>query len=285
MTAADAEPPRRSAMGRRHAVHRFLGRLHDVLDGVGSDTVWALAPGELAECLAEAYAAQARLAELTLALVAQAERSDLAAHEGLVNTVAWLRDRVRLSPAEAKRQVTLAQGLAEHPLTREALAAGAFPVASAAVIVRVLDTLAAEIDADVRVRAEEYLAGEAPTHDTHALRRLAEHLDEVIDPEGADTRLAQQLARAEAKAARRTFVHLWHDELTATTEGVFRLPLLSGEKLQRMLEALLNPDRPDPIPADDPVTGAAVGRGAARSRPGRAPRPHPGRGAATHGRL
>ena len=30
MTAADAEPPCRPAAMRRHAVHRFLGRLHDV---------------------------------------------------------------------------------------------------------------------------------------------------------------------------------------------------------------------------------------------------------------
>ncbi|MDH2413614.1 hypothetical protein [Nocardioides sp. CER19] len=53
-------------------------------------------------------------------------------------------------------------------------------------------------------------------------------------------------------------MHLWHDEPTATTEGVFRLPLLSGVKLQRMLESLLNPDRTDPIPTDDPHTGARL---------------------------
>src|SRR4051794_27146841 len=83
MTAADVEPPRRPAATRRHGVHRFLGRLHEVLDGVGTDTAWALSPEELAQCVVEAYAAQARVAALTVGLVGQADRSGLAAHGGV----------------------------------------------------------------------------------------------------------------------------------------------------------------------------------------------------------
>jgi hypothetical protein len=77
MTAANVEPPGRPAVTRSQVVHRFLGRLHEVLDTVSADTLWALSPAELGECLVEAYAAQARLAELTMALVAQAESSNL----------------------------------------------------------------------------------------------------------------------------------------------------------------------------------------------------------------
>jgi hypothetical protein len=267
MTAANVEPPRRPASTRSHPAHRFLGRLHEVLDTVSTDTAWALGPAELAECLQEAYAAQARLAELTLALVAQAEACDLAAHDGEVNLVAWLRDRVRLGPAEGRRQVALAHSLAGHDVLREALGSGSFPVASASVITKALGALPAETDHEVRLKAEEYLTGEAHAHDTGALRRLAEHLGEVIDPDGADARLAEQLARAEARAARTMFLQLRHDEATATTEGMFRMPLLSGKKLQRMLESLTNPGRPDPIPTHDPETGIKV---AAEERRGHA---------------
>ncbi|SFC58730.1 protein of unknown function [Nocardioides terrae] len=84
---------------------------------------------------------------------------------------------------------------------------------------------------------------------------IADHLDEVLDPHGADRRLAVQLARAEATAARRAFPRLRHDETTQTTDGVFRIPLVQGVRLQRMLEALLNPGRPDPIDPIDPDTG------------------------------
>jgi hypothetical protein len=256
MSVARSEPPRRpAAVTRAHGVHRFLGRLHEVFDAVQTDTLWAMSPVELAQCLEEAYAAQARLTALTLALVAQGDRSDLAAHDGMVDLVGWLRERARLAPAEAKRQVRLARSLEDYPVTREALASGRIPVASAAVVVAALDALPAEVDATVQHRAEEYLAGEARAHDTQALRRLGQHLDEVIDPDGADARLAEQLARAEAKAARRVFLHLHHDEVNATTDGVFRIPLLQGVKLQRMLETLLNPGRPDPLPSEDPATG------------------------------
>ncbi|SFC01465.1 protein of unknown function [Nocardioides terrae] len=152
-------------------MHRFLGRLHEVLDGVDSDRVWALSAVELGECLREAYAAQARLAELTLALLAQAGSSGLAAHDGAVSLPAWLREQVRLAPGAAKREVTLADALAERRLVREGLAAGAFPVASAAVVVDALDALPPEVDADVAVRAEQHLVGEAHAHDTGVLRR------------------------------------------------------------------------------------------------------------------
>ncbi|WP_175507665.1 HNH endonuclease signature motif containing protein [Nocardioides terrae] len=226
-----------------------------MLDTVDSDRVWSLSAVELGECLREAYAAQARLSELTLALLAQAGSSGLAAHDGAVSLPAWLREQVRLAPGVAKREVTLAGGLAERRLVREGLAAGAFPPASAAVVVSALDALPPEVDAEVVVRAEQHLVGEAHAHDTGVLRRVADHLDEVLDPDGADRRLAVQLARAEARAARRAFCRLRHDETTQTTDGMFRVPLVQGVRLQRMLEALLNPGRPDPIDPIDPGTG------------------------------
>src|SRR3954468_7726347 len=129
MTAADAEPPRRPAASRAHWVHRFLGRLHEVLDGLDTDNVWAVSPQELAECLVEAYTAQARLAALTLGLVAEADRTDLAAHEGMVGLVALLRERVLLAPAEGKRRVRLPRAVEEHAPTGAAVGPGSSPAA------------------------------------------------------------------------------------------------------------------------------------------------------------
>jgi hypothetical protein len=258
MTAVGPEPPQRPVLSRRHQTHRFLGRLHEVMDSVDTTRAWTLHPAELAESLREAYAAQARLAELTLGLVAQAELAGLAAHHGYPSLAAWLREQVRLAPGEAKKQIRLAQALGEHPLTREALADGSFPAASAAVITDALDALPSDLDADLVERAEQHLAGEGHAHDTQALRRIAARLDEVLDPDGAEARLGAQLARAEARAARQAVLNLWHDETTATTHGTFRLPLLSGMKLQRMIESLLNPGRPDPMARTDVETGVKL---------------------------
>ncbi|WP_459986893.1 DUF222 domain-containing protein, partial [Nocardioides sp. AN3] len=134
-------------------------------------------------------------------------------------------------------------------------AAGGFPAASAAIITEAVDALPDEVDAAMKAQAEEFLAGEAHVHDTAALRRLAAHVEEVIDPDGAEERLAEQLARAEEKAARQACFTLGHDQTTASSQGRFKLPLLSGIKLERMLQALLNPNRPDPIGFEDPETG------------------------------
>jgi hypothetical protein len=153
MTAADVESAGPPASSRRHVVHRFLGRLHEVLDGVTADTAWALTAEELAECLAEAYAAQARLSALTLGLVAQADRSGLASHEGVVDMVAWLRVDARLAPADGKRQVRLAKALEDRPVVRQALASGAFAPASAAVVVEAIRRPPADVDRDVREKA------------------------------------------------------------------------------------------------------------------------------------
>jgi len=166
-----------------------------------------------------------------------------------------LRERVLLAPAEGKRQVGLARALEERPVTAAALAAGSFPAASAAVIIEAVRDLPEEVDPGVRERAETYLAGEAHAQDTAALRRLAEHLEEVLDPDGADARLAEQLARAEERAAREVYFSLRHDETGQVSDGAFRMPLAQGLVLQRMLESLTNPGRPDPIPLIDPATG------------------------------
>ena len=84
---------------------------------------------------------------------------------------------------------------------------------------RFLGRLHEVLDEAKVAEAEEFLAGEAHAHDTAGQRRLAQHLDEVIDPEGADARLAEQLARAEEKAARESFFSLHHDEADQVTDG------------------------------------------------------------------
>jgi hypothetical protein len=88
MATADQQPPRRPAETRAHPVHRFTGRLNEVIDTIDSARVWTMSPGELAESMRESAAAQAKLAELNLALIAQADRSDLPAHEAAPSLVA-----------------------------------------------------------------------------------------------------------------------------------------------------------------------------------------------------
>ena len=250
---------RSAVASRAHEVHRELGALLDASQHLDPDRVWSLSEASLAESVREVYALEARLAAVRSALLLQAERSDLPTWDATPTLVAWLRDRVGLAPSQARKHIALARGLEEHPTLAEALAGGAYPEASAAVIVDAVDALPTDlVDAGTRERAVLHLVGAARDHDTRTLARLGAHLDEVLDPEGADRRVAAQLDAAEARAARQAFLTLTHDEDRQITDGTFRIPLHAGVTLERMLESLTNPARPDPIPAIDPRTGRTV---------------------------
>lgn len=244
---------------RTHEVHRGLGALLDASGRLDAGRVWSLGGESLSESIREVYALEARLAAVRSALLGQAERSDLPTWDATPTLAAWLRDRVGLAPAQARKHIALARGLEEHPTVAQALAGGAYPETSAAVIVDAVDALPTDlVDAGTRERAVVHLVGAARDHDTRTLARLGAHLDEVLDPEGADRRVAAQLDAVEARAARQTFLTLTHDEDRQITDGTFRIPLHAGVTLERMLESLTNPARPDPIPVVDPRTGRAI---------------------------
>lgn len=219
--------------------------------------LWALSPEQLGDALRQVYAEIARLEALKLALIAQADHSGLATHDAATDLVAWLRQHVLLAPVEGKRQIKLAHLLEDHSPVQAALAAGVVPAASAAVVAETLEKLPSDADAELRLDAQTQLIELAKTWDTYSLRRLARRIDEVADPEGAERREADALSRAEAKAERETWCHLTFDEVNAKTHGRFEVDLATGRKLQRMLESLMNPARPDAIPFED-VDGTRI---------------------------
>ena len=91
--------------------HPVRAGLSDADTGVAaarSADVWALSDDDLVVALAECEALAARVAELGLVLVREADDRDLARRLGAASTVAWLRDRYRLRPADAKTRLDLA---------------------------------------------------------------------------------------------------------------------------------------------------------------------------------
>ncbi len=90
--------------------------------------VWSMGPDEMGDVLAAAQTVKAQLDALSLAVLAEADRQDVAKSVGAANTAAWLSSTLRLRPEEAGRAVKLARDLDAHlPSTREALAAASCP--------------------------------------------------------------------------------------------------------------------------------------------------------------
>ena len=267
---------RGTAIGERtHPLHVFAARLHGALDTVGSPAPWSLTQAELTETLTELHAGVARLQGHALTLVGHADATNLASETGQVSTAALLRSLTRMTVAEANRAVKTAGLMERMPPTADALLTGAVNVAQAAEILKAVAALPEEVgDAD-REKAERHLVDLAARHDARELRQLGRYLLDVIDPDGADQRLADQLAKDEAKAARTRFL-----SLRPTGDGSLdlrgRIPTLHGTMLERALAALLNPHRPDPIDRDgrskDELNGEAFCQLLERLDPTRLPK-------------
>src|SRR5215210_1573408 len=96
---------------RGHRLHWFAGRTNEVLDELGEPVVWAMTPAEQTETVAELAALEARVRARLLVLLAEAERGDVAATTGAVDTAAWVRQVTGLTGVESTRLVKQALAL------------------------------------------------------------------------------------------------------------------------------------------------------------------------------
>jgi hypothetical protein len=229
-------------------VHHFAGHVHDLLDELtlGGVPVLGLSGPEAAEAVVELLRAASRLEGLALTVLAQAERTDVAANAGATSTAAWLAHAGTLPHARARRLTRLA-GRLEAPearATAETLLAGGLDVSQAEVVVEAVRALPERlVDPQDRLQAERHLLSEARHHDARRLQVLGHHLLEVIDPEAADVELGKRLEAEERLAVARTFLKI-RDDGNGTCSGSFRVPLLQGSMLTKALHAFASPARP-----------------------------------------
>ena len=109
----------------KHPVAAALEAMTAALDAAADASMWAVDSAELVTLLEARERLSARLDELGLRLVREADRRDLAGREGASSTAVLLRHRLRLVPGEAKARVELARAVdGELARTGAALAAG-----------------------------------------------------------------------------------------------------------------------------------------------------------------
>ncbi|HEX6675979.1 MAG TPA: DUF222 domain-containing protein [Actinomycetes bacterium] len=190
----------------------------------------ALAAGVLA---ARQLLDQGEGAWLRLVAAADARGAPGAERGVCAPTAGWLRAECRTSPALAAQRVRTARALYRGPLptVAAALARGEVSYQHAAAL--------ADATADLppaRVsEAEPVLLDAAARLDPPRLRRVAEHLRDLVDPEGADERGRARLGKR----------GLW---LSPTLDGVDVRGFLdaeAGEAVQSALAPLARPAGPD----------------------------------------
>ena len=134
MTVLGSTPP---PMPTGHALVRFAEDLETLLDAAGAANAWTMTPAQLQGVLPRLTRAAARLAEIELRVLAEADRAKVGDDVGATNTASasWWAHLTGQRPPAAHGRTKLARRLDDdHEPTRSALAAGRVNVEQARVI-------------------------------------------------------------------------------------------------------------------------------------------------------
>ncbi len=135
-------------------------------------------------------------------LVREAQGRDLPREDGAASTVSWLRDLLRMSVAEARTLVALAEILDARVALADAVDVGVANVGQAVAIGHVLRDVPAADPALVD-KVEGILIEHARQFEPTILRRLGERVVAHLDPDLAEDRLRGRLEREERRAQQR----------------------------------------------------------------------------------
>ncbi|WP_115537992.1 DUF222 domain-containing protein, partial [Frankia canadensis] len=169
-----------------------LAVICEQIEGLLTDAAWKLSDGDLDALLEGIGRLGGPVAAVNNRLITEAVDRNLAPRLGATDIGSLLRDRLALTGREARRQVSLAQAVADGPCqaTGEALADGEITVEHAHVIRAALAALPKDVTPDERTRAEQTLLHNARAFDAYALVKLAarirEHLTRVDTSPGGD---------------------------------------------------------------------------------------------------
>jgi hypothetical protein len=200
--------------------------------------VWGLSDAELRQAFEANVAADRALAAERLELIAELTARNVPAIQGFTGVVAWLRQRMLISPGAASHMAKLAKQLPDLPEVAKALSDGALSADQAWEIADAVGPLAGQ----AKTEAQRFLVREGAALEPLQLRALAAGLHHYLDPEGADEAGRKALAAAEKRAQQsRGF--------TLTPDGTGRVRL-SGHTdaegaaiIQSALDPLCNPAR------------------------------------------
>lgn len=225
------------------AVDALVGAL-DVLTGV-VETPGALAavPDErLTALLQRLELVRNRLPVVEAPLIRSATERELPERQCRRRTPSWLAQLLRIAPAEASRRVRAVESLTPRttmggaelsplrPRLAEVCRSGAVSTENTAVVMSALESIERRTtDPEVVTRAEADLSRYAARFDPPALRRIADHLVEMYDPDGAEP---------DDEAAERARFFRLRQRRDSTWTGEFQLTSECGALLQTVLRSL-----------------------------------------------
>jgi hypothetical protein len=220
----------------------MLARVASAFAGVVDAPVWSLDDARLADRLAAALRVKASAEELVARLVAELDDRDVATVSGASSTQAHLQATYKMSRREAATVLGQARAMTPRTeTTRAAFAAGALSAEQAVAVADAINRLSDDIDPSRIAAAQADLVAEAPHLNPEQLRVVANHLVEVVDPDGADAALERQLSDQEARARQLTCFRMGRvGDGTHRFSG--RLPTCTQQSSPRLWTPTPHPD-------------------------------------------
>jgi Domain of unknown function (DUF222)/HNH endonuclease len=189
-----------------------LTRAAAEIAALASRPVFGLSDAELADVAKAVHAIGSRCAAVVAAVAHEASGRDMPRRHGATSTVAWLRDLLRISAAEARILVSLGETLDARPMLADAVADGVIGAGQAVAVGRVLADVPDDDPALVD-KVEAVLVGHAVEFEPTILRRLGDRALAHLDPGMADRRLRDRLEREQKHAEQRRGLTLSPDGL------------------------------------------------------------------------
>ena len=221
----------------------IIEQLSSLADDLAGFEPWTLTGAELRQVAVGVQQARTSLDAVLSRLAGCADDMGLAKDDGATSTTAWLAALTGMTKGEASKLVALSRVTTEHTeATRAAWASGRLSTEQAAVIMKAIDALPHWCGDQERGDAEAHLIALAAEHPLDDLKRLANRVLEVIDPDGADEVLGQKLRDEENKAfdATRFSARRRGD---GTTQGRFTIPDADYDTLRAAIEGIIAPRR------------------------------------------
>jgi hypothetical protein len=212
-----------------------LADLECALDRLAEEDLKPMFGPQLLDRTRRLLRARNRLEAQTARSVREGELTQAPEHDGLKTMQSWLRGHARLSPAAAHRLVGAGRALEHLPAVATAFADGRVTADQIAVIAPVTKpehvTAAAEQGVDL-ADIDVVLAQTAATRPHADLAQVVHHYLERLDPDGLEPDPTEG----------RSFTMVRHAD--GSRSGRFDLDAVGGEKVEAVLESLLQANRP-----------------------------------------
>ncbi len=223
-----------------HPLERCVSVIDSVLDDAsGSDPIYLTTEAK-GSVLVDLSRVISRLEGLRLQVLAAA--GDVADEAGARSAGQWLSRPAALAPAEGRKLQRLADATQRWVRVGTALSAGGMSRTQAEVVMRAMDDLPADVEPELRGRAESHLVGAAAEFTPRELTVLGRRILDVVAPEVAEEHERRALENSERRARRRMRVTR-RDLGNGLTRVTADLPTLHADLLMTQLHAYASPRR------------------------------------------